>query len=137
MRRLAQRAEPELLAHLLPERGQERARASRSSTPRPQVYVLYRDIRTYGLLEEYYTRGAQAGRASSSASSPTTPPAGRNRGDGRRRARSRTTSCSATLEVDADLLVLSAGMRPSDTGGAVRASSSSPAPRRASSWRPT
>ena len=34
---------------------------SRSSTPTAQVYVLYRDIRTYGLLEDYYTEARKQG----------------------------------------------------------------------------
>jgi heterodisulfide reductase subunit A-like polyferredoxin len=33
----------------------------KEANPRTNVYILYRDIRTYGLLEEYYTRARRAG----------------------------------------------------------------------------
>jgi len=33
----------------------------KEANPRTNVFILYRDIRTYGLLEEYYTRARRAG----------------------------------------------------------------------------
>jgi len=33
----------------------------KEANPRANVFILYRDIRTYGLLEEYYTRARRAG----------------------------------------------------------------------------
>jgi heterodisulfide reductase subunit A-like polyferredoxin len=33
----------------------------KEANPRADVFILYRDIRTYGLLEEYYTRARRAG----------------------------------------------------------------------------
>lgn len=33
----------------------------KEANPRTNVYIIYRDIRTYGLLEEYYTRARRAG----------------------------------------------------------------------------
>ena len=37
------------------------ALAIKQSNPETQVYVLYRDMRTYGLLEDYYTEARQQG----------------------------------------------------------------------------
>jgi heterodisulfide reductase subunit A-like polyferredoxin len=33
----------------------------KQSNPETQVYVLYRDMRTYGLLEDYYTEARSKG----------------------------------------------------------------------------
>ena len=53
--------EPQLLAHLLPEQHQKRHFRSRNRIRRPMFYVLYRDIRTYGLMERYYREARRLG----------------------------------------------------------------------------
>jgi len=81
--------------------------------PDVNVYVLYRDIRTYGLLEEYYTEARKKG-VFFFRFDPEDPPAVESSKDGvevtfidhvlKRR-----------LKVTADLLALSAGMQAQDT----------------------
>ena len=75
--------------------------------------MLYRDIRTYGLLEDYYQEARRLG-VIFVRFGPTRRPGWRPA----------STGCSVTfrdriigrdLQVDADLLVLSAGMVPADT----------------------
>ncbi len=81
--------------------------------PEAQVFVLYRDIRTYGFLEDYYTKARQAG-VIFSRFDPQSPPL----------AEPSESGVTITFEdhilkrpvqVEADLLVLSAGMRPEET----------------------
>ena len=60
VRRLARGAEPVLLARLLPGRGQERD-PDQGGRPAAQVFILYRDIRTYGLREDYYRKARELG----------------------------------------------------------------------------
>ena len=51
---------PVLLAHLLPAEHQERHRAQGAGPGRP-VYVWFKEVRTFGLLEEYYTKARELG----------------------------------------------------------------------------
>jgi heterodisulfide reductase subunit A2 len=81
--------------------------------PDAEVYVLYRDIRTYGLLEEYYTEARKQGVFFFRYAADQ-PPQVTADGD--------TVTVTFTdhvlgrqLAVDADLLTLSAGMVPTDT----------------------
>ena len=81
--------------------------------PEADVYVLYRDMRTYGFLEDYYTEARRQGVLFFRYSQDN-PPVVEKEGDG--------VSVVFTdhilgrrLRVDPDLLVLSAGMRPTDT----------------------
>ena len=81
--------------------------------PDTAVYILYRDMRTYGLLEEYYTEARRKG-VIFSRFTPENPPRVSDAG-------SKVTVTftdhilGQDLAVDADLLALSAGMVPSDT----------------------
>ena len=81
--------------------------------PDTQVYILYRDIRTYGLLEDYYTEARKLG-VIFSRFDPENPP----------QAASSDNGVSVTfhdhildrdLTVEADILALSTGMRAADT----------------------
>ncbi len=87
--------------------------ALKKRNPKTQVYILYRDIRTYGLLEDYYTEARQLGVLFSRFSADD-PPVVSPEGDfvnvtftdhilGRK------------ISVNADLAVLSAGVEAEDT----------------------
>ncbi len=81
--------------------------------PEASVYVLYRDIRTDGLMEEYYTKARQAG-VIFSRFDPAEPPVAESAEDGVRVV-FRDHVLKRRIEVPADRLVLSAGMRAEDT----------------------
>jgi heterodisulfide reductase subunit A-like polyferredoxin len=81
--------------------------------PETQVYILYRDIRTYGLLEDYYQEARKLGAIFFRYDTDAPP-----------RVEARNGGLSVTfrdgiigrdLEVEADLVALSAGMVPTDT----------------------
>jgi heterodisulfide reductase subunit A-like polyferredoxin len=87
--------------------------ALKKRNPETQVYILYRDIRTYGLLEDYYTEARQLGVLFSRFPADD-PPMVSPEGDfvnvtftdhilGRK------------ISVNADLAVLSAGVEAEDT----------------------
>ena len=81
--------------------------------PEAQVYILYRDIRTYGLLEDYYQEARKLGviffRYDTDA-----PPRVEAR-DGGLSVTFRDGIIGRDLQVEADLVALSAGMVPTDT----------------------
>jgi heterodisulfide reductase subunit A-like polyferredoxin len=81
--------------------------------PECDVYLLYRDIRTYGLLEEYYTLARQKG-VLFFRFSPDDPPEATVTEDGVEVTFS-DHILNRKLSVSADLLALSAGMRAEDT----------------------
>jgi heterodisulfide reductase subunit A-like polyferredoxin len=81
--------------------------------PDTNVYVLYRDIRTYGLMEDYYRKAREHGVVFFKFHQDNPP-----------RVESAETGLAVTfrdhvlqrdLRVDVDLLALSAGMRAEDT----------------------
>ena len=81
--------------------------------PETQVYILYRDIRTYGLLEDYYQEARKLGVLFFRYDTDAPP-----------RVEARDGGLSVTfhegiigrdLQVEADLVALSAGMVPTDT----------------------
>ena len=81
--------------------------------PETQVYVLYRDIRTYGLLEDYYTEARRLG-VMFFRFDPENPPVAEAADD--------CVNVTFTdhilqrkVNVDADLLALSAGVQAEDT----------------------
>jgi heterodisulfide reductase subunit A-like polyferredoxin len=82
-------------------------------TPTAEVFILYRDMRTYGLLEDYYEQARRKGvlffRYDADA-----PPRVETR-DGGVTVTFRDRIIGRELQVDADLLALSAGLVPSDT----------------------
>jgi heterodisulfide reductase subunit A-like polyferredoxin len=81
--------------------------------PETQVYILYRDIRTYGLLEDYYTEARRLGVLFfrfSADDAPVVEPAGE------------FVNVTFTdhilgrkISVDADMVTLSAGVEAADT----------------------
>jgi heterodisulfide reductase subunit A-like polyferredoxin len=81
--------------------------------PDAQVFVLYRDIRTYGLLEDYYTEARKLGVIFSRFDTED-PPVVESSESGVV-VTFKDHILGSTLEVSADLLVLSAGMVAEDT----------------------
>ncbi|MCJ7773034.1 MAG: FAD-dependent oxidoreductase, partial [Desulfobacterales bacterium] len=81
--------------------------------PDTQVYVLYRDIRTYGLLEDYYTEAREKGVIFIRFGTDN-PPDAKTSSDGLA-VTVKDHILQQDIEIQADLLVLSAGMRPEDT----------------------
>jgi heterodisulfide reductase subunit A-like polyferredoxin len=85
----------------------------KQQNPQARVVVLYRDIRTYGLLEDYYRKARELG-VIFSRFDPQDPPRAELMEDG--------VSVTFTdhilgrpIQIDADLLALSAGMQAADT----------------------
>jgi heterodisulfide reductase subunit A-like polyferredoxin len=81
--------------------------------PEAQVMILYRDLRTYGLLEDYYQLARQKGVMFfrfDAQDPPKVEPA-----DGAVRVTFRDRIIGRLLQVDADLVTLSAGMVATDT----------------------
>ena len=81
--------------------------------PETQVYVMYRDIRTYGLLEDYFTAAREQGvifiRFDKDA-----PPDVRSASEGML-VTVKDHILQQNVEIRADLVALSAGMRAEDT----------------------
>ena len=82
--------------------------------PDAQVYVLYRDIRTYGLLEDYYTEARAKGVIFIRFDSET-PPDVKSSSDGEFLVTVKDHILRRDLEIRADLVTLSAGMVAEDT----------------------
>ena len=78
-----------------------------------QVYILYRDIRTYGLMEDYYTEARRQGvifiRFEDDAEPQVTAT------DDGILVKVKDHILQQEVEIRADLLALSAGMRPENT----------------------
>jgi heterodisulfide reductase subunit A-like polyferredoxin len=81
--------------------------------PDAQVFILYRDIRTYGLLEDYYKEARDKG-VLFFRFDPNDPPAAEPF-DGGVRVTFKDHILGRDLQVEADLLALSAGMVAADT----------------------
>ncbi|MCU0585767.1 MAG: FAD-dependent oxidoreductase, partial [Desulfobacterales bacterium] len=81
--------------------------------PEAQVYVLYRDMRTYGLLEDYYTEARRQGVIFIRFEPQAAPKAAAN-GEGIA-VRVKDHVLQREIEILADRLVLSAGMTAADT----------------------
>jgi len=81
--------------------------------PDTQVFILYRDIRTYGLLEDYYTEARKQG-VLFCRFDPEDPPTVESSEDGVMLT-FKDHVLDSDLRVSADLLVLSAGMVAEDT----------------------
>ena len=81
--------------------------------PHTDVYILYRDMRTYGLLEAYYTEARQTGVFFFRFAADD-PPRVTASGD-QVTVTFRDHVLGRDLAVDADLLALSAGLVPADT----------------------
>ena len=85
----------------------------KSLNPKAQVYILYRDIRTYGLLEDYYKEAREKG-VLFFRFDPETPPVATPIDDGIA-VTFNDHVLGRPLRVEADLLTLSAGMVATDT----------------------
>ena len=81
--------------------------------PQTEVYVLYRDIRTYGLLEDYFTEARKQGVLFFRYTPENMPKADFSPDGVEVVFPDPVIGCN--LKVNADLLVLSAGMVASDT----------------------
>ena len=81
--------------------------------PDTQVYVLYRDMRTYGLLEDYYTRAREKGVIFIRFNQET-PPDVKAEAEGLM-VTVKDHVLQRDLRIRADALALSAGMRAEDT----------------------
>jgi len=85
----------------------------KQQNPDAQVYVLYRDIRTYGLMEDYYTEAREKGvffiRFEKDA-----PPAVESTPDGIL-VTVKDHVLQRDLQISADFLTLSAGVKAADT----------------------
>jgi heterodisulfide reductase subunit A-like polyferredoxin len=81
--------------------------------PDAEVFVLYRDIRTYGLLEDYYTEARRQG-VFFFRFDPEDPPVAEAAQDGIE-VTFTDHVLNRKLSVSTDLLVLSAGMEAADT----------------------
>jgi heterodisulfide reductase subunit A-like polyferredoxin len=81
--------------------------------PEADVYLLYRDMRTYGLLEDYYKEAREKG-VYFFRFDPENPPQAELSAEGLVLT-FRDNILDRDLELEVDLLALSAGMRPGDT----------------------
>jgi len=81
--------------------------------PEADIFILYRDIRTYGLLEDYYAEARRQGILFF-AFDPEDPPVVESFEDGVQ-VSFKDQMLDRPLKVKADILALSAGMVPEDT----------------------
>ncbi len=80
--------------------------------PETHIYILYRDIRTYGFRESYYTKARNEGIVFIRYEEETEPVVSRN-GDGLS-IEVFDQTLKVPIEISADLVVLSAGIIPGD-----------------------
>ena len=86
----------------------------KEDNPDADVYILYRDIRTYGLMEEYYTKAREMG-VLFFRFAPEDPPVVEKGDDGELLVTFTDHVLNRKLQVSTDMLALSAGMVPADT----------------------
>jgi len=85
----------------------------KESNPETEVYILYRDLRTYGLLEDYYKKARELG-VMFFRFTPEEPPEVKASGSALA-VTFKDHVLNLNLEVETDLLALSAGMVAEDT----------------------
>jgi heterodisulfide reductase subunit A2 len=85
----------------------------REINPSVKVYILYRDLRTYGFTEAHYEAARRAGVVFVRYD-PETKPAVEASGDGLKLV-VRDPTVNASLTIDADLLVLAAAVDPASS----------------------
>ncbi len=85
----------------------------KDQNPETDVYILYRDMRTYGLMEDYYTKARDLG-VIFFRYSPDNPPVASEK-DGNLCVTFRDHVLGRDLEANPDLLVLSSGVKAEDT----------------------
>ncbi|MFC1715064.1 FAD-dependent oxidoreductase [Candidatus Poribacteria bacterium] len=88
----------------------------KEGNPAAEVFVFYRDIRTYGYSEEYYQRAREAG-VTFIRYDPDEKPEVSEEEDGNLRIRYFDPLLSRKADIETDLLVLSTGMEPSTHEG--------------------
>ncbi|MHC4487785.1 MAG: FAD-dependent oxidoreductase [Planctomycetota bacterium] len=79
-------------------------------SPGTHVYVLYRDVRTYGFRESYYTKARQKGVVFVRYDEDRKPEV--LKGDDGLRVKAHDQILRLTIEIPSDLIVLSAGIIP-------------------------
>lgn len=84
----------------------------KESNPDIRIYILYRDIRTYGTKEIYYRQAREKGILFVRYDQGTDPVATKR--NGTLKVRTRDTILARDLEISPDLLVLSPSMVPND-----------------------
>ncbi|MGE5189019.1 MAG: FAD-dependent oxidoreductase [Gemmatimonadota bacterium] len=89
----------------------------RDLSPETPVYVLYRDIRTYGFRETYYTKARQKGVVFVRYDEARKPEVVADGGELRVTVRDQVLGL--TLEIPSRLVVLSAGTVPHEDGNAI------------------
>jgi heterodisulfide reductase subunit A2 len=89
------------------------ALAIKNESPDTQVFVLCRDIRTYGLMEEYYTAAREKGVIFVRFDKDNPPVV--EKGDDGVLVTVEDHVLKQDIQIQADLLALSAGVRASDT----------------------
>jgi heterodisulfide reductase subunit A-like polyferredoxin len=85
----------------------------KKQNPETQVYILYRDMRTYGLLEDYYTEARKQGVVFIRFEKEAPPKVRAEAGDLYVTVKDHVLQ--RDLEIHADLLALSAGVTAADT----------------------
>jgi heterodisulfide reductase subunit A len=88
------------------------ARALKERDPDTQVFVLYRDLMSYGFREEYYTRAREAGVVFARYEAESKPVATLE--NGKLRLRVNEPLLGKELVIEPDLLVLSPAIVPGD-----------------------
>ena len=84
----------------------------KENAPDADVFILYREMRTYGLREEYYTRARKQGIRFVRYEVDAKPVV--SDADGRLRVEIKDPVVGRTLQIDADLLVLAPAIVPQD-----------------------
>ncbi len=88
--------------------------AIKETSPETDVFILYRDMRTYSMLEEFYTKARNMGVIFSRFSQDDPPKVEKN-SDGKLIVTFRDHVLGQHIEAEADLVVLSAGVTAADT----------------------
>lgn len=92
--------------------------ALKKANPDIQVIVLYRDLRTFGFKELYYLEARRLG-ALFFRYAPEHPPEVKTDGDGKLIVDFTDRSSFEDFRAEADLVALSAGMRPHEASGSM------------------
>ncbi|MHB9058086.1 MAG: FAD-dependent oxidoreductase [Bacillota bacterium] len=91
---------------------------TKEKNPEAEVYVLYRDLRTYGFLEKYYREAREKGvifiNWDEDAKPEATVDGGVDGKGGRLLVRVRDGATGLPVEVETDLLVLATGTAPAE-----------------------
>ncbi len=86
--------------------------------PEANVFILFRDMRTYGFLEDYYRKAREEGVVFVRYEPERKPQV--DAADGGLRVRVEDPIVGGELSLDADLVVLSVGVAPGDNAGLAK-----------------